>query len=160
MSRFRNMIAWFMKTYLYKPINILQFFSRGKIQKCLTSFRNILAFSVISHLQAESRIFLHVIPAGIIVPWWNGKNSHFMLTIEVQRIGNGGMKALQKWHSCTPSHLATICHYFLLPPSLHVTAQKVIKVPKIHFGTYIMLHIVNIIISRWLKRWIIKILEF
>ena len=38
-----------MKTYLDKPIKILQFLSRGKIQKCLT-------FLTLSHLQAESRI--------------------------------------------------------------------------------------------------------
>ena len=31
-----NMIGRFMKTYLYKPIKILQFLSRGKTQKCLT----------------------------------------------------------------------------------------------------------------------------
>ena len=36
LSRSRNMIGWFMKTYLHKPINMLQFLSRGKIQKCLT----------------------------------------------------------------------------------------------------------------------------
>ena len=33
---FPIMIGWFMKTYLHKPIKILEFLSRGKIQKCLT----------------------------------------------------------------------------------------------------------------------------
>ena len=60
-----------MKTYLRKPIKILQFPSRGK-NKMLTELRNILAFSTISHLQAESRIeqeILHVIPVRtVIVP--------------------------------------------------------------------------------------------
>ena len=32
----RNMIGLFIKTYLHSPIKILQFLSRGKIQKCLT----------------------------------------------------------------------------------------------------------------------------
>ena len=31
-----NMIGWFIKTYLHKPIKIVQFLSRGEIQKCLT----------------------------------------------------------------------------------------------------------------------------
>ena len=60
-----------MKTCLHKPIKILQFLSRGEIQKFLTKLRNILAFSTISHLQAESCIYqvilLHVIPVCIIV---------------------------------------------------------------------------------------------
>ena len=34
LSRSRNMIGRFMKTYLHKPIKILQFLSRGKILKC------------------------------------------------------------------------------------------------------------------------------
>ena len=33
MSRSGNMIWWFRKTYSHKPIKILQFLSRGKIQK-------------------------------------------------------------------------------------------------------------------------------
>ena len=61
-----------MKTYLHKLIKILQFFSRGVNQKFLSSLRNILTFSITSHLQAVSRIwqeiFLHVIPVHIIVP--------------------------------------------------------------------------------------------
>ena len=40
----RNMIGRFMKTYVHKPIKILQFLARGTIQKCLTQLRNILAF--------------------------------------------------------------------------------------------------------------------
>ena len=32
----RNMIKWFMNTYLHKAIMILQFISHGTIQKCLT----------------------------------------------------------------------------------------------------------------------------
>ena len=36
LSRSRNMIGRFMKTSLHKPIKILQFLSRGKIQKYLT----------------------------------------------------------------------------------------------------------------------------
>ena len=47
MSQSRNMIAWFIKTYLHKPIKIQQFFSSGKIQKLLTYLRNILPFSTI-----------------------------------------------------------------------------------------------------------------
>ena len=57
----RNMIGWFMKTYLSKPINILQFLSRGKILKCLSQLQNILAFSAITH-----------IPVGI------NENTHLM----------------------------------------------------------------------------------
>ena len=61
-----------MKTYLHKLIKILQFFSRGGNQKFLSSLRNILTFSITSHLQAVLRIwqeiFLHVIPVHIIVP--------------------------------------------------------------------------------------------
>ena len=62
-----------MKT-LHKPIKVQQFLSRGKIQKCLTQFRNILAFSAISQPQTESYIyqgiFLHVIPVRYKVPWY------------------------------------------------------------------------------------------
>ena len=36
LPRSRNMIRRFMKTSLHKPIKILQFLSRGKIQKYLT----------------------------------------------------------------------------------------------------------------------------
>ena len=36
LSRSRNMIGRFMRIYLHKPIKILQFVSRGKIQKCST----------------------------------------------------------------------------------------------------------------------------
>ena len=36
LSRSRNMIGWFIKTSLHKPIKILQFLSHGEIQKCLT----------------------------------------------------------------------------------------------------------------------------
>ena len=36
LSRSRSRIGWFMQTYLFKPIKILQFVSRGKIQNCLT----------------------------------------------------------------------------------------------------------------------------
>ena len=32
----RNMTGRFLKTYSDKPINIMQFYSRGKIKKCLT----------------------------------------------------------------------------------------------------------------------------
>ena len=39
-----------MKTYLSKPINILQFLSRGKILKRLSQLQNILAFSAITHI--------------------------------------------------------------------------------------------------------------
>ena len=42
-----------MKTYLHKTIKILQFISRGKIKKCLTCFRNILAFSISYNLGQE-----------------------------------------------------------------------------------------------------------
>ena len=41
-------------THLNKPIKVLQILSSGKIQKFLTW--DILAFSTISHLQAELRI--------------------------------------------------------------------------------------------------------
>ena len=44
-----------MKTYLHKPIKILQFLLRGKFQKSLTQLRNILVFLTTSHVQAESR---------------------------------------------------------------------------------------------------------
>ena len=56
LSRSRNMIGWIMKSDSHKPTNILQFFSSGKIQKCLTQLWNVLAFSTISLLQAESCI--------------------------------------------------------------------------------------------------------
>ena len=58
-----------MKTYLHKPIKILQIPSRGKIKKYST---NILAFSKI-RLQAEwyilQKVLYHVIPVCIIVTW-------------------------------------------------------------------------------------------
>ena len=64
-----------MKTYSYKPSKVLKFLSHGKTQKHLTWLRNILAFSTISHPQAESRIqqdiFLHVISVRIIVSCYN-----------------------------------------------------------------------------------------
>ena len=41
MCRSRNMIGWFITTYLHKLINILQFLSCGKIQKCLTLLRTL-----------------------------------------------------------------------------------------------------------------------
>ena len=36
LSQSRNMIGRFMKTYLHRPIKILQFFTPGRIQKCLS----------------------------------------------------------------------------------------------------------------------------
>ena len=36
LSRSRDMIGLFMKTFIHKPMKILQFFSRGEIKKCLT----------------------------------------------------------------------------------------------------------------------------
>ena len=36
LSRSKNMIGLFMKTYLHKAIKILQFLSSEKIKKCLT----------------------------------------------------------------------------------------------------------------------------
>ena len=49
------MIRSLMKSYLHKPIKILQFRSHGKIQKMFntTLFQN---FQPASHLKAESRI--------------------------------------------------------------------------------------------------------
>ena len=52
----RKMIRWFKKTYLHKPIKILEFLSRGKIEECLPWFQNISLLSAINHVQAESRI--------------------------------------------------------------------------------------------------------
>ena len=48
-----------MKTYLYKPIKILQFLSRGKIQKYLTSkylsiFNNKPRLSWVAHITRDS----------------------------------------------------------------------------------------------------------
>ena len=36
LSRLRNMVQRFMKTYLHRPIKVLQFLTRGEIQKYLT----------------------------------------------------------------------------------------------------------------------------
>ena len=59
LSRSRQMIGWFMKTYLHRPINILQFLSRGKIQKFnITSkyfsiFNNKLPASWVTHITRD-----------------------------------------------------------------------------------------------------------
>ena len=45
-----------MKTYLHRPIKILQFLTFARIKKCLKQYRNILALSPMRHLQAEPRI--------------------------------------------------------------------------------------------------------
>ena len=50
------MIRQSTKTYLHKPIMILQFLTPERIQKCLSLLQNILAFLTIHHLQGESRI--------------------------------------------------------------------------------------------------------
>ena len=44
LSKSRNMVEQFMRTYLYRPIKILQFLTPAKIQICLTQLQNILAF--------------------------------------------------------------------------------------------------------------------
>ena len=66
------MFGQFKKAYLQRPIKILHFLTPARIQKCLKSIQNILAFLTINHLQADSYIwqgiFLHVIPVRIIVP--------------------------------------------------------------------------------------------
>ena len=56
MSQTRNTIAWFMKTYLHRPIKILQFFTRGRIQrmfditsKYFSIFNNSLHESWVKH---------------------------------------------------------------------------------------------------------------
>ena len=44
----------------------------------------------------------------------------------------------------------TICHYFLLPSPSGVTVQKVTKSfasHKIYFGTYMVFHIINLIVN-------------
>ena len=53
------MIGLFMKIYLNEPIKILQFLSRGKTshKKFVRKLRHILTFLIISHLQADSRIY-------------------------------------------------------------------------------------------------------
>ena len=52
----RNRIVKFIKTHLHRSIKILQLFTPGRIQECLTQLQNILVFLTIHHLQAESRI--------------------------------------------------------------------------------------------------------
>ena len=42
-----------MKTYLHKPVKILQFFLRGEIEKCLTQLQNDLEFPTIIQLQIK-----------------------------------------------------------------------------------------------------------
>ena len=58
MSRSRNMIGWFIKTYLHKPINIIQFLSRAKIKKmfnialkCFNTFNNKPPSSWVAHIR-------------------------------------------------------------------------------------------------------------
>ena len=53
----RNIIGWFMKTYSDKPIKILQFLSRGKIQKCLKATEHEYIFSEYSRNVNISEIF-------------------------------------------------------------------------------------------------------
>ena len=50
------MIGQFKKTYLHKPIKILEFLAPARIQKCLTQLQNILAILAIQHLQVDSGI--------------------------------------------------------------------------------------------------------
>ena len=53
----RNMIGQFMKTYLHRPIAILHFPTQGRIEKCFTDHRNILAFLS----RAYNKRFSHMI---------------------------------------------------------------------------------------------------
>ena len=55
-SQSQNIIGQFMKTYLHRPIKILQFLTPARIQKCSKYLQNILAFLTIRRLQADSRI--------------------------------------------------------------------------------------------------------
>ena len=50
------MIAQLKKTYLHKPIKILNFLTPVRIEKCLRNVQNILAILTINLVQAESRI--------------------------------------------------------------------------------------------------------
>ena len=50
------MIGQLKKAYLHRPIKILHFLTLVRIQKCLASLQNILAFLAINHLHAQSHI--------------------------------------------------------------------------------------------------------
>ena len=52
------MIRQLMKTYLHKPVKILQILTLGRIQNFDLTSKLFLAFLTIEHLQAESLIYI------------------------------------------------------------------------------------------------------
>ena len=67
----RKVIGWFTKTYWNKPIKLLQFITRGKIQKCLISkyfsiFDSTLPTSWVAHIARDFLIFYSM----LIFQWW------------------------------------------------------------------------------------------
>ena len=59
----RIIIEWFMKTYIHKPIKILQLLSRGKIQKCFTCInisKTLKYFSIFNN-EAPVSWVVHII---------------------------------------------------------------------------------------------------
>ena len=84
LSQPRNMTGRFMKTYLHRPINILEFLTFGRIQKYLT----LKCFSFLSNAPSRIKqgIFLHVIPVRIIVPCAELGNFNEILNLIVKSL--------------------------------------------------------------------------